>query len=84
VADLDKSLGIYSGRDYVFRITGDDSLDGIYLDAAAKSPSFTLPEIRQLHAIFGFLIFLDSYQGSTHLLESYLQQARQDTDALFK
>jgi len=84
VTDLNKSLGNYHSREYYFRITGDDLLDGIYLDPAAKEPTFSMAEIRQLHVIFGFLLFLDSYQGGAHVLESYLQQTRQDTDALFK
>jgi hypothetical protein len=84
VIDLDKSLGSYNSRDYAFRITGDDSMDGIYMDPSAKTPSFNMLEIRQLHSIFSYLILLDNFQGGTHLLEASLQQARQDTDALFK
>jgi hypothetical protein len=84
VTDLTKSLGNYNGHEYYFRITGDDAYDGIYLDLASKVPSFSLPEIKQMHAIFGFLVFLDTYQGGSHVLESYLQQSRQETDALFK
>ena len=84
VTDLNKSLGTYNGREYFFKVTGDDSLDGIYLDQGSKSPSFNMLEVKQLHSIFGYLIFLDGFQGGTHLLEASLQLQRQETDALFK
>ena len=76
--------GNYNSHDFSFRITGDDSLDGIYLDPSSKTPSFNMLEIKQLHSIFSYLILLDNFQGGTHLLEASLQQARQETDALFK